>query len=240
MKKLLLMSGMALSLLFGEASTDLPPMGNSYSNVVNQNYIDNLPKGWSLIGIEHNVKNLNDFRNSDIIYTFDKNSKNWKVYSPMSDIQEDIKKSPYNGQILTSIPAGSGIWVYRKIDLPKFQLFNYKILQKTDNTAKVELKLNISLPNANELFYKNTYFDNEKEINLTFSPSMDKNYSTADINLTANTTHKITICEGVGFINSPTSKIRYNVCKTISISTDNESSTNENENNANSDIPDFQ
>jgi len=26
--------------------------------IVNQDYIDNLPKGWNLIGVEHNISNL--------------------------------------------------------------------------------------------------------------------------------------------------------------------------------------
>ena len=183
--------------------------------LVNEEYIDGLSKGWNLIGVEHNITDLSILKNIDIAWMYNNKTKKWEVYSPMPDI--DIDALPYRK--ITSIPAGSGIWVYRKINLPKFTYLNYDILEKNNNEMKVELKVNIDLPKDNNLFYEEKTYDNGKEINLKFLPSFDENYSIADVNLTRGY-HKITICEGIGSANFSPATVRYNVCKSIGIGTD--------------------
>jgi len=189
--------------------------------LVNQEYIDSLSKGWNLIGVEHTIDNLSEtFKNTDIVWIYNNEVKKFYAYtnSNFPDIRADIEESGYLYPF-SFIPAGSGIWVYRKIDLPEFKYFDYEILDKNENEVKVRLKINISLPQNDNLFYVTKAYDNNKEIELSFLPPLNENYSIADINLTRGL-HKITICQGVGSADFSPATIRYNVCKSIDIGTD--------------------
>lgn len=193
--------------------------------VVNQQYVDKLSKGWNLIGVEHNT-NVDILKNVDIAWKYNNKTKKWEVYSPMPDIQGDLKNSSYSNSIFKNIPAGSGVWVYRKINLPIFNYLNYKIIDKNKNEVKVELIVNMSFPKDNNVFYEAKYYDNNVPINLNFLPAIDMtnlptfdgDYAVADVNLTGGY-HKITICEGVGSTNFSPATTRYNVCKSVIIDT---------------------
>jgi hypothetical protein len=224
MKKFLLSISVMGSMLFASSADKtlhkIIPDKNTV--LVNQNYVDNLSKGWNLIGVEHNITDLSILKNVDIAWIYDNKSKQWRVFSNMNDIKNVIANTKYSDKFLTSIPAGSGIWVYRKIDLPKIEKFDYEIIDKNDKEAKVRLKINVLYPKNNNLFYVNKFYDNGKEKNLsmlppTMLPPLDNYYSIADINLTGGY-HKLTLCEGVGLLN--TSSVRYNVCKSIDLSID--------------------
>jgi len=220
MKKIFVLSSVVSSLLLATGiNRNLQRVVPDTNTVlVNQEYVDSLPKGWNLIGVEHNITDLSVFKNVDITWINDRNTKNWEVYSNMPDINGNIESSPYKQ--IKSIPAASGIWIYRKIDLPKFTYFAYDVLEKNDKEAKVELKVNIALPQNNALFYEAKVYDNEKEVNVGFLPQFDdNNYSTADMNLTGGF-HKITVCQGVGSADFSPATIRYNVCKSLDISVD--------------------
>jgi sugar lactone lactonase YvrE len=219
MKKFLLSISVMGSMLFASSADKtlhkIIPDKNTV--LVNQNYVDNLSKGWNLIGVEHNITDLSILKNVDIAWIYDNKSKQWRVFSNMNDIKNVIANTKYSDKFLTSIPAGSGIWVYRKIDLPKIEKFDYEIIDKNDKEAKVRLKINVLYPKNNNLFYVNKFYDNGKEKNLSMLPPLNNDYSIADINLTGGY-HKLTLCEGVGLLN--TSSVRYNVCKSIDLSID--------------------
>lgn len=218
MKKIFI-STVLVSLLFAGTQTDLPNFDDG-TVFVNQQYVDNLSKGWNLIGVEHRIKDLGILKNIDLAWIFDRNTKEWKVYSPMTDIQSDIESSSYYNKLIKTIPAASGIWVYRKINLPKFKKFDYKILAKNDKEAKLRLNVDIELPNKsnNSLFYEENDYDNGKKIDLAYLPSFDENDSSMDMDVNLSLGHHtITICQGVGFSNFSPATIRYNVCKSVNI-----------------------
>jgi len=72
--------------------------------------LSKLSKGWNLIGTITPIDNLSIFNNAKIIWVYDNSSKSWSAYSSNTKTMNAINNAGIN--VITSIPANSGIWVF--------------------------------------------------------------------------------------------------------------------------------
>ncbi len=75
---------------------------------LNSNAINDLPSGWSLVSTPFEVTNLNMFTGAQIIWIYTSNE--WQGWSSNTGKLNDIASSECCSTI-SSIPAGSGIWI---------------------------------------------------------------------------------------------------------------------------------
>ena len=166
--------------------------------VVDKGYIDNLSKGWNLIGVEHKIPDMSIFSNTNIIWIY-KNS-NWQAYSPNTTTNSLITSNGYTNP--NSIDPASGIWVNIDKDLPKIDSFsiNSNEFNSTSNTGLISFTSLISfLGPATPTFY-----NNGSEVELT-----DGNYLSGKITLPSGS-NNIEIC-------AEDSDNNIKVCKTENI-----------------------
>ena len=73
--------------------------------------VQSLPQGWSLIGIQEELTDLAIFSNTMIVWYYDNTQLKWFWYSENVGVIQEL--SQVNNDILTTIPAYSGIWVFK-------------------------------------------------------------------------------------------------------------------------------
>jgi len=86
--------------------------GNTDLSLTSEKII-NLPTGWTLTSTPFAITDMSIFNSAYIIWTYDNATSSWSAYSPDATMQQKITNIT-GVSLLTTIPAGSGIWVYKK------------------------------------------------------------------------------------------------------------------------------
>jgi len=73
--------------------------------------ISNLSTGWNLIGTKSGLSDLSIFSSANTVWIYNNSTSSWSAYSPNSTTMSAINKS--NIDVISTIPANSGIWVYK-------------------------------------------------------------------------------------------------------------------------------
>ena len=76
---------------------------------ISSTMIDTLPANWTLIGTASDITDMSVFDNAKIIWIYT-NGK-WKAYSPNDTTKNTIQNASID--MITTIPANSGIWVFK-------------------------------------------------------------------------------------------------------------------------------
>ena len=80
------------------------------SIAVTSEKITNLQSGWTLIGTSLSITDMSIFDSASIIWTYSNTTKKWSAYSSKATMKQAIQDKA-GITLLTTIPAGSGIWV---------------------------------------------------------------------------------------------------------------------------------
>jgi len=78
-------------------------------NSITTNIIESMQSGWTLSGTNSSITDMSIFDNTSIIWIYKNNS--WSAYSSNETIIQNIKNA--NISLINSIPANSGIWIYK-------------------------------------------------------------------------------------------------------------------------------
>ena len=80
------------------------------TSVITTSSLDALRDGWTLTSSAFDINDLSLFDNVAIIWIFNSSTQKWGAYSSNAEVMSSVEASNAI-EIITSIPAGSGIWI---------------------------------------------------------------------------------------------------------------------------------
>lgn len=161
--------------------------------LVDEEYINSLPVGWSMVGVEHKISDMKMFNNTNTVWIY---NNGWKAYSPDEETKTLIKNSGISS--FTEINATSGFWVNINKVLPKIDSFTTNSMDYDSDNNQANLNISTNILNIGNGEIK--FYNNGDDINLSSGNYIDGNITLPSGNnnlqvCVENSTDNIKVCK---------------------------------------------
>ncbi|MEA2018250.1 MAG: hypothetical protein U9N59_07365 [Campylobacterota bacterium] len=136
--------------------------------LVDEEYINSLSVGWSMVGVEHKISNMQMFNNANTVWIY---NNGWKAYSPNETTKTLINNSGISS--FTEIDAGSGFWVNIDKILPKIDSFTTNSMDYDSDNNQANLNISTNVLNIGNGEIK--FYNNGSDLNLSSGTYLDGN-----------------------------------------------------------------